>query len=196
MDREDRRSDKCLMPNPDHCGRSPATMTLDYLSVLEHSSMSVAACCWRFRLFVCRWRFVRLRSVFGARVCVLFFNRFGCFGKLMRCVAGCSLLSSSLFGFSLFFWREFSPLDDCMRILLRAFLRAPRKYICTSVLPLHLLSPFPPPVDRVDFLKRHLIASKLCNIVCNSSSCPLEYTHPIPTRIATLPFPSFAYVVY
>ncbi|CAN0547598.1 unnamed protein product, partial [Laminaria digitata] len=39
LDREDRRLDKCLMPNPDHCGRSPATMTLDYLSVLEHSGM-------------------------------------------------------------------------------------------------------------------------------------------------------------
>lgn len=39
LDREDRRADKCLMPNPDHCGRSPATMTLDYLSVLEHSGM-------------------------------------------------------------------------------------------------------------------------------------------------------------
>eukprot|EP00752_Nemacystus_decipiens_P009269 g8281.t1 len=42
LDREDRRLDKCLMPNPDHCGRSPATMTLDYLSVLEHSSMLFA----------------------------------------------------------------------------------------------------------------------------------------------------------
>ncbi|CAN0399903.1 unnamed protein product, partial [Hapterophycus canaliculatus] len=42
LDREDRRADKCLMPNPDHCGRSPATMTLDYLSVLEHSSMLFA----------------------------------------------------------------------------------------------------------------------------------------------------------
>lgn len=26
---------KCVMPNPDHCGRSPTTMTLDYLPVLE-----------------------------------------------------------------------------------------------------------------------------------------------------------------
>ncbi|CAM9998718.1 unnamed protein product [Ascophyllum nodosum] len=42
LDREDRRMDKCLMPNPDHCGRSPATMTLDYLSVLEHSDMLFA----------------------------------------------------------------------------------------------------------------------------------------------------------
>ncbi|CBN74781.1 Xylosyltransferase, family GT14 [Ectocarpus siliculosus] len=42
LDREDRRADKCLMPNPDHCGRSPATMTVDYLSVLEHSSMLFA----------------------------------------------------------------------------------------------------------------------------------------------------------
>lgn len=41
LDREARRADKCLMPNPDHCGRSPATMTVDYLSVLEHSGMSV-----------------------------------------------------------------------------------------------------------------------------------------------------------
>lgn len=39
LDREDRRADKCLMPNPDHCGRSPALMTVDYLSVLEHSGM-------------------------------------------------------------------------------------------------------------------------------------------------------------
>ncbi|CAM9872008.1 unnamed protein product, partial [Pylaiella littoralis] len=42
LDREDRRMDKCLMPNPDHCGRSPATMTVDYLSVLEHSGMLFA----------------------------------------------------------------------------------------------------------------------------------------------------------
>ena len=28
---------KCLMRNPDHCGRSPTTMTLDYLPVLELS---------------------------------------------------------------------------------------------------------------------------------------------------------------
>jgi hypothetical protein len=26
---------KCLMPSPDHCGRSPTTMTMDYMDVLE-----------------------------------------------------------------------------------------------------------------------------------------------------------------
>jgi hypothetical protein len=28
---------KCLMPNPNHCGRSPTTMTVDYLQILELS---------------------------------------------------------------------------------------------------------------------------------------------------------------
>ncbi|CAM9343830.1 unnamed protein product [Phaeothamnion confervicola] len=32
-----RRHDKCLVPHPDHCGRSPTTMTVDYVPVLEHS---------------------------------------------------------------------------------------------------------------------------------------------------------------
>jgi len=29
---------KCLQPNPKHCGRSPATITIDYIPVLEHSN--------------------------------------------------------------------------------------------------------------------------------------------------------------
>ena len=29
---------KCMMPDPNHCGRSPTTMTLDYLDILELSS--------------------------------------------------------------------------------------------------------------------------------------------------------------
>ncbi|KAL7434602.1 hypothetical protein ACHAXM_004281 [Skeletonema potamos] len=33
----ERDSRKCVMRNPDHCGRSPTTMTLDYLPVLELS---------------------------------------------------------------------------------------------------------------------------------------------------------------
>ena len=88
LDREDRRLDKCLMPNPDHCGRSPATMTLDYLSVLEHSGMwelesFTAFIAWLIFLFLC--------------VCV-FFCVFSCFflvgwpivvGDLLRLVASC-----------------------------------------------------------------------------------------------------------
>ena len=34
----ERDPSKCLMPNPDHCGRSPTTMTYDYLPVLELST--------------------------------------------------------------------------------------------------------------------------------------------------------------
>jgi hypothetical protein len=32
---EKRDERKCLMPHPDHCGRSPTTMTIDYLPILE-----------------------------------------------------------------------------------------------------------------------------------------------------------------
>lgn len=32
---EHRDERKCVMPRPDHCGRSPTTMTLDYLPILE-----------------------------------------------------------------------------------------------------------------------------------------------------------------
>lgn len=28
---------KCVMPDPNHCGRSPTTITLDYLDILELS---------------------------------------------------------------------------------------------------------------------------------------------------------------
>jgi len=33
----ERDEKKCLMPNPEHCGRSPTTMSLDYLPILELS---------------------------------------------------------------------------------------------------------------------------------------------------------------
>lgn len=36
-DKNGRDGKKCLMPSPDHCGRSPVTMTKDYLPVLELS---------------------------------------------------------------------------------------------------------------------------------------------------------------
>ncbi|GMI52901.1 hypothetical protein ScalyP_jg981, partial [Parmales sp. scaly parma] len=39
---EERDPTKCLMPNPSHCGRSPTTMTLDYLPILELSGMLFA----------------------------------------------------------------------------------------------------------------------------------------------------------
>lgn len=39
---EERDPTKCLMPNPAHCGRSPTTMTLDYLPILELSGMLFA----------------------------------------------------------------------------------------------------------------------------------------------------------
>lgn len=35
--KKERDQRKCVMKNPDHCGRSPTTMTLDYLPVLELS---------------------------------------------------------------------------------------------------------------------------------------------------------------
>jgi Core-2/I-Branching enzyme len=35
---EQRDSRKCPMPNPDHCGRSPTTMTLDYADIMELSA--------------------------------------------------------------------------------------------------------------------------------------------------------------
>lgn len=35
---EQRDERKCLMPNDDHCGRSPTTMTVDYLPMLEISN--------------------------------------------------------------------------------------------------------------------------------------------------------------
>jgi len=37
IETEKRDPRKCLLPDPDRCGRSPTTMTLDYLSVLELS---------------------------------------------------------------------------------------------------------------------------------------------------------------
>jgi hypothetical protein len=34
---EHRDERKCIMPDPDHCGRSPTTMTIDYVDILELS---------------------------------------------------------------------------------------------------------------------------------------------------------------
>ncbi|GMH80513.1 hypothetical protein TL16_g08576 [Triparma laevis f. inornata] len=38
----ERDPSKCLQPNPNHCGRSPTTMTVDYLPVLELSNVLFA----------------------------------------------------------------------------------------------------------------------------------------------------------
>lgn len=81
LDREDRRLDKCLMPNPDHCGRSPATMTLDYLSVLEHSYMSVLV----LALTICVGGVVSAVGGVSGRAC---FCRDGC-GRLGKSMARC-----------------------------------------------------------------------------------------------------------
>jgi Core-2/I-Branching enzyme len=43
---ERRDSRKCPMPDPDHCGRSPTTMTLDYVDIMELSDNLFARKVW------------------------------------------------------------------------------------------------------------------------------------------------------